>query len=365
MKIIVFILFPLISFAQTQFPDTLFLVDGRSYPCFITSFDGSRFYFNYLDNRSESIVNKALEKVYLESFGIIYQAGEGFVSDKEAVNKFIDDRSEKIKEDQEIKKEMDRLANVSTKNDSRIDSTGKVIYNPVTKFSENKKWSFGILYVPYYSGSIYQVYDNGGSPPNPIIYVNANNQVNMEAQLAYGITENVRLTFDAGYTSSLEEDRYENHYSSNDYESDDGYKSSIGLKLFDFNLGMKYYFKNIIAEEVSIFAAAGFGKQIAFAQNEYKQLFQEPLQPVIIDEDNIEEFTEELNSPWHFNLGFGAEYFFSRSLSLKSNIRIMYSSASGNYNSRFIYGDENNTHSEERTVKNFITRIGLGLNFYF
>ena len=82
-----------------------------------------------------------------------------------------------------------------------------------------------------------------------------------------------------------------------------------------------------------------------------------------MNEDNIEEFTEELNSPWHFNFGFGAEYFFNESLSLNSNIRVLYSSSSGEYNSRYVYKTESSSRVEERSFTNFSTKIGLGLNF--
>lgn len=366
MKTLLLFLLPVLSFAQNQLPDTLYLIDGRSTPCLITSMDDSKIHFNYSHNRSEFIIIKALERVSLESFGTVYKSGNGFMTDEDILIKFIEDRVDKISEEQELKAELSRLSLVPVKEEEIGKNTEpeKIELGPISKSKDYKKWSFGILYVPYYSGKIYEVISNNYYPLDPSIFGYTQNEINMETQLSYGITQEIRITLDAGYTSSLEESRYEYHYRNTGYEDDNGAASTLGLKMLDFTLGLKYYFKNIITEKVSIYATAGFGKQIAFAQNEYEQLFQDP-QPLIINEDNIEEFTEELNSPWHFNIGFGAEYFFNESLSLTSNIRVLYSSVTGKYNSRYVFGTESRTNAREYTFRDFITRIGLGLNFYF
>ncbi|RPI67008.1 MAG: hypothetical protein EHM47_15525, partial [Ignavibacteriales bacterium] len=147
-------------------------------------------------------------------------------------------------------------------------------------------------------------------------------------------------------------------------EYDNGSLSKSDLTLLDFTLGIKYYFKNIMPEQVRVYAVAGLGKQFAFAEEKYEQLFQDP-SPIIISEDNGEEFIEDSNSPFYFNLGFGAEYFFNESLSLTSNIRFFYSTFEAKYNSRQITEFETYTTSNELKESDFITRVGLGLNFYF
>jgi hypothetical protein len=283
------------------------------------------------------------------------------------VKDFVEERLIKINDKRVVNAELQRLS-LQPAGDQQIEIQPGV-YPPSVNLLKLKrqtnKWSFGVLYVPYYSGTTYRVIRNNGNPPNdPEIYTVVDNQVNLEAQLAYGITPELKISFDAGYTSSFSDSKYEYHQRSSNYEYDQGSVSTVGLKMLDFNIGLKYYFKNIIAEEVSIYAAAGFGKQIAFAQNKYEVLFQEPT-PGVITEDNIEEYTEELNSPWHFNIGFGAEYFFNESLSLTSNIRVLYSSATGKYNSRHIYQTDSSTENQEKTFREFSTRIGIGLNFYF
>ncbi len=366
MKTLLLLLLPVFSFAQNQLPDTLFLVDGRSTTCLITSIDDSKIYFNYSNNAKEFVVMQALERVFLESFGNIYEVGKGFTTKENILNDFIDKRIVKIKEQQEVNEELKRLSLTPVK-EVEIEKNikpEKFEFTPLFKIKDYKKWSFGILYVPYNSGKVYNVSRNSSYQTDPSVYYSIESELNMEAQLTYGITQDLRIILDAGYKSNSNEFRYEYHYSNPNYESNQGSISTVGLKMLDFNLGLKYYFKNILTEKVNIFALLGFGKQIAFAQNKYEQLFLNP-QPNTINEDNIEEFTKELNSPWHFNIGFGAEYFFNESLSLTSNIRVLYSSATGKYNARYIAENETTTRMQELTNRDFVTRIGLGLNFYF
>lgn len=366
MKTLLLILLPLLTFAQNQLPDTLYLIDGRTAPCLITAIDGERIYFNYDNNRSESVILPALQKVSVESFGTVFLEGKWQNTEVNKVNAFAEDRLVKINHQRAVDQELQRLSLQSSNIDQSAPQPNNyppAIVSPIGKYQTNK-WSFGVLYVPYYSGNVYTVYRNGNNPPEANIYTYIENQISLEAQLAYGITPELRATFDAGYSSTFSESRNELHQSNSGNSYDYGSISTVGLKLLDFNLGLKYYINNIIIEKVSIYAAASFGKQIAFAQNEYQQLFTEPI-PGLVNEDNIEEFTEDLNSPWHFNFGFGAEYFFNESLSLNSNIRVLYSSSSGEYNSRYVYETESRTQVEERSYTDFSTKIGIGLNFYF
>lgn len=364
MKTIFVLLLSAISIAQIQMPDTVILVDGRSAACLVTSIENEKVNFNYR-NRSESIVVPALKSLSIENFGIVYNEGKWKNFERNEIDIFIENRLMKIAEQQIVNEELQRISF----NDENIELNAiQPGLNPkgIDKIllSNNKKWSFGILYVPYYSGTTYSVIRQSGYPPEPEVYSNVINQINFEAQLTYSVLSEMKIFFDAGYTSSFEESNYEIHQRSTGYEYDQGSNYSTGLKLIDFNLGVKYYFKDLIAEQVSIYVLAGFGKQIAFAKEEYKLLFTDPV-PGLISEDNLEEFTEDLNSPWHFNLGFGAEYFFNRSLSLTANIRILYSSVTAKYNSRYIYQDESRTYDSEKTYRDFNTKIGLGLNFYF
>jgi len=366
MKTLFFLLLPLISFAQSQLPDTLFIVDGRTVPCLITSIDDSRVYFDYSQNRSESFVLKALDHILLENFGIIYKMDSGFLQNEDDILAFVENRIDKLREEQIIKEELNRVSFAPVKEEkTEPDHTTPAIkYKPVIKNKDYKKWSFGVLYVPYYSGSIYSVVSHSSNSLYYDIYEYSVNQINMEAQLGYALTPLIRLTFDAGYSSSFSETSSEYHHRAQNNNEDRGEINTFGLKTFDFNLGIKYYFKNLLSEKVSVYTALSMGKQIAFVQDKNEILFQDT-PPNYTTEDNAEKFSEELNSPWHFNIGFGAEYFFNESLSLTSNIRVLYSTVSGKYNSRYISENITTTQTQEIKKHNFITRIGLGLNFYF
>lgn len=370
MKTLLFLLVPYFMFAQIPTPDSLVLLDGRSTPCLITSIDDSKIYFEYYNSVQELIIIKAVERVYMENYGYVYEAGKGFKFDKDILNVFTENRRDSIMEIMELSKELKKISLTPPQIIAETDAqeiTEKPEKPEIFSWIKSKKynkWSFGILYVPYNSGKIYNVSSGSSYPTDPSIYYSIESEINMEAQLAYGITQNFRFTLDAGYSSTLNKSRYEYHYVYDSYDNNQGYENTIGLKMLDFTLGLKYYFKNFTPQNVNIYASLGVGKQIAFAQNKYEDLFLDPV-PGIIKQDNVEEFAEKINSPWHFNIGFGAEYFFNNSLSLIANIRVLYSSSTGKFNSRYITDYQTTTRFEEYTQRDFSTRIGLGVNFYF
>lgn len=366
MKTLFLVLMPLYIFAQSTLPDTLILIDGRKTECLVTKVEEGKIYFNYLNNRSESIITPAVKSLFINELGYVYNSSGWLNKNIDEIKEFVEDRLVSITKQQKINEELKQISfdpevnqPVVIQNENYPD---KSIEMNVNKKTFNK-WSFGVLYVPFYSGKTYVLLDLSYSR-YPQVYSEIVNKINLEAQLAYSITPVLKATFDAGYTSTFYENKDESHQNYNNFTYSNGSISTTGLKLLDFNLGLKYYFKNIYTEKVSMYASVSFGKQIAFAQEEYKNLFSQPT-PGYINEDNREEFIKDLNSPWHFNVGFGTEYFFNESLSLNANIRVLYSSVSGKYNSRYVTPNETNTYTREITSSDFSTKIGLGLNFYF
>lgn len=359
MKSLLFLLFPIMLFAQNPYPDTLYLVDGRSFPCLVTGMNESNVTIIYSNERIESIVIQAIDRISMEKYGNVYTSDAGFIADKDLVNEFIGQRLEKKKEKEMVRKSILKFAG-----DSRVKPNGDVDFSEDRNCEQNKKWSFGVLYVPYYSGTIYVLSQSSSEYP-PDTYSYGISETNMEGQFSYGIDPTVRVTLDIGYSSSYSETRNENHTrSQGGYSSDGGSIRKNGLNLLDISLGVKYYLTNIFTGNVTPYVAAGFGKQFAFVKDSYKNLF--PMgDPGYITEDNAEEYMQDLNSPWHFNLGFGAEYFFNESLSLTANIRLLYSSVTAKYDYRYISDYETRTNSTERTESEFNTRVGLGLTFYF
>jgi hypothetical protein len=366
MKTFICLLFPFLIFAQNPFPDTLLLTDGRTYPCLITSIDDTKVEFLYLNNKSESLVLKAVDQLSIEELGAVYSTSQGFTKNVEQVDEFVNDRLEKMTDEQLVQQELAKLTAVSNSEQmGDADSTELAEYFEYQKPFQMKKWSFGVLLIPYYSGRIYSVIQYGGQNP-PEIYINSftNNEINMQGQLSYGILSNIMVTLDVAYSSSYSEYSSEYH-SRNEYDPyDSGLKETDGLYLFDFTLGLKYYFLEFFPNNVNIYALLGLGQQFASAEVTDEDLYPGP-EPIPIIEDNMAEYLEGMNSPWHLDFGFGVEYLFNESISLNSNIRFIYNSISSEYDYRYIYENETASRTIEYSNSEFITRIGLGLNFYF
>jgi len=359
MKLLILVLSPILLFGQLPYPDTLVLSNGKEYPCLITGISDSKIDMIYSNKKSDSVILKAVDQINIKGLGTVYKLSNGYGTGVLQIEAFIEERNKQREEELIIEKELARLSALEN-NDLTMTTTNAA---NVKETVENRNWSFGVLYIPYYSGTKYVInYNNYYPPSNPVTYSFADFETNLEGQLSYGIISGLRVTLDAAYSSSFAETRYERHHSGN-YVDDYGTLITIGLKLIDFNIGVKYYFNDFITEKVSIYALAGFGKQFAFAKSKYEELFLP--EPGYTIQDNAAEYLEDLNSPFHFNLGFGVEYFFNESLSLTSNIRVLYSAVSGKYDYKFISEFDTDTRSEEYTSSDIITRFGLGLNFYF
>ena len=359
MKSLIFLLFPILLLAQIPYPDTLTLTNGKKYSCLITGISTSKVEMTYANNKNETVILKAVDQITIEGQGTVYKSGNGYTTDLQQIEVVIEERNKEREEELIIEEELARLT-TSGNNDQTETTTNSLI---VKKTLENKNWSFGILYVPYYSGMKYGItYNNYYPPSTPETYSYADFETNLEGQFSYGTVSNLRVTLDAAYSSTFAETRYETHVSGN-FIDDYGTLRTLDLKIIDFTMGVKYYFNDVITNMVSIYALAGFGKQFAFAKSNYEELFIP--EPGYTIQDNAGEYLEDLNSPWHFNLGFGAEYFFNESLSLTSNIRILYSAVSGEYDYKLISDFETLTRYEEYSSSDVITRFGLGLNFYF
>ncbi len=366
MKTVICLLFPALLFAQNPFPDNLLLTDGRTFSCLVSGIDDSKIEFIYMNNKSESMVLKAVDQLAIEGLGIVYSAGQGFAKDADQINKFVDDRMEKLEEEQLVQEELAKLSAVSNSEQmGNTSNTELAEYFEYQKPFEMKKWSFGVLLIPYYSGRIYSVIQYYGQNP-PEVYINsfAENEINLQGQLSYGIVSNVRLTLDVAYSSSYSEQSSEYHRR-NEFEGyDSGLRTTNGLYMFDFTLGLKYYFLEFLPNDVNIYALLGFGQQFASAEVTEEDLYPGP-EPDPIIEDNMAEYLEGMNSPWHLDFGFGVEYLFNESISLNSNIRFIYASINSEYDYRYITEFETVNRTFEYSSSEFITRIGLGLNFYF
>lgn len=235
---------------------------------------------------------------------------------------------------------------------------------------ENKvfRWSFGVEYIPFYSGDIYDAIRNNYFWEDIIsTRLSTRNITMMKGQFSFRFHPKVSFTFDIAYLLQSSKDRKEVHVNYDDPgtpDYDTGKQENRHLKILDFTLGVKYYFKKLRQEKVSPYLIFGAGKQIAFAKEGLETLFlTEP--PPTTWKDNLGEFLKDLNSPYHINWGFGVEYAFNTSLTLFSTMEFLYLNRKANY--EYSESTDNYTTTELRKLKisELNTRFGIGLNFYF
>jgi len=339
MKIILFLLIPVIVFSQTpDYPDTLYLKSGQVYPCLITQVNDNLVKLIYKNNMPTSAGLLLVDRIYLEQFKTIYE-DENYTTDITKLKTFISQRD----------------INLQSEND-------QLIPGDIECSSENK-FSFGILFVPYLYADIHY-YMNNPFYGYRITYIVGKIESFFESQLTYELAPNLRLLFNVGYGSSYIKERYEYHQTSSYYSNDGGEELVNDMDIFNFNLGLKYYFTKIIENEVSAYFLAGIGKQFAFVDNKEKDLYPDPYQQSY-SSDNESEFLEEINSPFNANIGFGVEYFFNKSLSLDANMRLIYVTYSSEFKYNYNYQDNHESRSEKIENSEITKRVGLGLNFYF
>jgi hypothetical protein len=359
MKSLLFLLFSTTLFAQNFIPDTLYLIDGRSYPCLITSIEQDKIGFIYSLSRNESTVLIAVKRISLEEHGTIYTSDAGYSSDVNHLQEFVKIRNKRIHKEDLIKGEQEKQFSTSEDKEKLVDASGfdcEIGY---------KKWSFGVIYVPYYSGKTYTLdYSSSYFYGYPFLTSYAHDKSSMEVLAAYEIVPAVKFVLGCGYNSTFTERRYESRYTpSGGFSYDEGSKIEMGLKLLDINVGLKYYVIEICMSKATAFLLLGIGKQFAFVERKSENLFSQSSNSTI--EDNAEDFIKSLHSPWYFTLGAGTEYFFDESLSVTANLRLVYSSVSGEYNYKNTSLSQTQTRKENYSGSDLTTRVGFGLNFYF
>ena len=238
------------------------------------------------------------------------------------------------------------------------------------KNNQNKpRWSFGVIYIPYYSNKIYKYFRNPYYSNQFYITSDSENIIMMEGQFSYLFYPGLRLTLDIGYLSTYSRNKSEEHvrYDDPNYiDYDNGTIETDDLKIFSFNFGIKYYLVKLKSQRVSPYVLAGIGKKFAFVNNKSEILYQDGIPDITFD-DNRNEFLEDLNSPFQINLGFGAEYMLNNFISLFSNIKFYYSKRNAEYDYREIwnYSQRKETGKTEYKNSEIATHIGLGINYYF
>ncbi len=349
MKELVFVLFPLMLFAQNPIlPDTLVLKTGKVYPCLVTDINESVVRVIYRNNRRSASGMKQIEQIMMDKMGVVYQADRGFLISPDSVETYL------------ARLDSSALLNKGEKQERR-----KKTFFPEEGKQQINRWSFGIVYVPYYSGKIFTFTRDPYYSTNITLDSYSNSRTFMEGQFSFLLDPQFRITLNIGFNTSYSQEKDELYFSylNQGGGTNTGNIVTENLKIFDLTLGLKYYLKELVNHKVSAYIIGGVGKQIASFNYETKELF-EPTSSSTLD-DNLSEFIKDLNSPIHLNLGFGTEYAFNESISLFSSIRFIYLRRSGLYDYRYVSSTQIQTGTKNYKNSEIVTYIGLGFNFYF
>ncbi len=376
MKTVLFLFLPILLYAQNpNYKDTVTVKSNRSFACLITELDESSVDILYMMDTPVSSNLGGIEKIFIDGKGIVYTSEKGFLINPDDLQDFLTGRYSALKFEKElseienrksIEMEVQKSEDISEiSKETEMEDIGNGNFN-----SNNNRWSFGFFYVPNYSAVVYRI--NIYQSNSPYLYQTTEDRTIIQSQFGYKIYPKLYLKFNLGYSTSYDKSRLEKNYtykdSVNGYSTNQGNENIEGMKLLMFELGVKYYFTNLMNEKVSAFVNAGFGKQFAFVKYEDKNLYPSQNSNQVTS-TNRDEFLEHINSPYHFDFGFGAEYFFNKSLSVFSSIQFYYTAVSGKY--EYISKEKNSFYSTtqkevtEYDESNLVTLIGLGLNFYF
>ncbi len=370
MRTLFLLLIPFLLFARTpDYPDTLTMKTGKIYPCRVTGLSDHLVQIIYQQNQPSATGLVNIQRIRLADFGIVYRDGVGFLLPPDSLRNFILKREETRKAEEKRLAELEKSKAEERKREAARKSPEKEPQKMARTPRKEKpgRWSFGIFYVPYYSGRIYEYQVENPYYGNNIILTRERKATLMEGQFSVLLISKLRLTLNIGYLTNSTGKDYTRHL---EYDEPDPYAStrqtieSSDLKIFDFNIGLKYYFMDFKQQNVRAFLELGIGKQSASAG--YTDKVIDPhAPPSPIYEDNRAEFVEALNSPWHVNSGFGTEYMFNASLGLFAGIRFYYYKISGTYDYKETSSNHILSEQEKHKDSETVTQIGAGLNFYF
>ncbi|MBL1214922.1 MAG: outer membrane beta-barrel protein [Ignavibacteriae bacterium] len=357
-QLIIFLLIFLTSSMFAQI-DTIYTKKGDVYPCTIVELDDDKI-ITFDNNGSElKVYHFLIDKVYFDSYEEIYTAEKGYTIDVDELEPALEWRLELIEEEKENRKAVVFDNNVELVN---IKNNHNRNGESCNSKSNKPNFSFGVFYVPYSLEKKIFYFDSY----RPSYAVIDDYSAQIESQFSYHLKDRLFAICNVSFNSAtikdvmIEKREYFNPPNSND----SGYETETSLKLLTIEVGFKYYFMKLFSNQVSAYVQLGAGKTLAWGDYSHKNLFEDDPPPYYYEE-NRGEYLEDSNSPFLLQAGFGTEYFFNESLSIHSSIRVYYSTTSAKYETvqKDDYSLRVNSKEEERT--DVLTKVGLGLNFYF
>lgn len=357
MKIIIFILLVGVLYAKNiQKPDSLVSTNNKGVNANIISIDDNIVKIETNKKQSDYLL-ESIDKIFVDTLGEVYNKKNGFIIKLTQLQNFLNSRYKNvIKEKERLRESINKQNIKSNQNNVRVNNLLQI------KNSGNKKWSFSIIYSLGHKQIENYNFILSSIKPTPfvsLIYQTSTGE--FESELTYKVFNSLQVAAFLGYSSAsfnrritTESDAYKN-----------GIEEQNTLNRFLFEIGLKYYLGKLLLNNVTAFIVGTIGKQYAFSNTYSNTLFINPSYVYII-EDNSDSFIEDLNSPLLLTLGFGAEYFFNKSLSISGLLRYSYSDVSSEYHSKAT-SPSGSIVINKRTVRNakLVYRTGLGINFYF
>jgi len=356
-KYMLIFLLPILIFAQTpDYPDTLIAHHSKVYPCRIISVNNDLIQLNFGLNKSSTYTIRIANEIILELYGSVYTRKAGFTTDLKSIQEYLIKRN-KIYIELEQLDSVSAVANQVPVNSSEPTSAS---FDGVVE-----EYSFGFFYSPFIEGRKAAYYNSSYGDDIAVI---DEYSTKVESQFAMALKKKLYLSLNVVYSSNKTKTRLENHRTYYDpvNQYDSGEETTNSLKIFTIETGLKYYFSDFVPQNTSAFITVGHCKKFAFVENEEKELFEDNAATNNTKTtNNINEFLEDLNGPFLLQLGFGAEYFFNKSLSIHSSIRFYYETTSANHKMT----EKSDSRETKLTLKveddTVNTNIGFGLNFYF
>jgi hypothetical protein len=344
MKFLLVFLIPVFLLAQ-NYPDKIILMDGRIFEGEIIRFEGERIRLKYGEKSESSVGLNVIDSLIIGEVGLAFTKDDGFVIDRNKVEKFVLNRSE-----------------VAVAVDEKLNqSEEKTI---VWEENEEARLGLSFIYVPYSKVINSGYFDDDGFNP----YTRQFLESSFETAFSYQLKEQVQIygTLSVGgnynktknISFNIRKDRPQ-------YSDSSGSKQDVSTTIISIEAGVKYYFSEVREGRSIFYVQAGLGKNFGKYETNYEDLFYEPRSSSSQITDNFDEYTSDLLSPYFIVAGVGAEYFINTSLSLAGNIKIKYESISARYKRIRSSSTYKSTKTINVDLSEINTRIGLGVVFYF
>jgi len=228
------------------------------------------------------------------------------------------------------------------------------------------RYVFGINFIPYYSDDMYQIDWNYRTQ---YLRSSPRHFIELQGSVGYFILRRLSASFTVGYDGFDQDqtfDWYKNYlpYVSSGQNEHWGYDNTSYVKRLLLRVDVRYFLRNRSIRRVAPFVQVGLGKYIASANHDREE---RPLsdQENVKRENNNKDFLSDFNSPYVYDVGFGAEYYFNSSLALNASVVLITTYRKGTLKYREAADDYTAWSKNVYERTDWQTQIGVGLSFFF